>query len=93
MRFPYLKTVVATLKTFDHKPASVGGVTMPESSWDFSHAPMGLSRFPPNIEQISVEHAATCSWLVTRRNDIELRFPLTDEDCEHLARLLRERKA
>jgi hypothetical protein len=64
---------------------------MPEPSFDFTHAAKGLSRFPPNVEQISIEREATRTWLVARRNEIVLRFPLSDEDCEHLARVLRER--
>ena len=56
--------------------------------WEFSHAESGMTRFPPNVEQISVEREATRTWLVARRNDVVLRFPLTEEDCRHLARLL-----
>lgn len=57
----------------------------------FSHADNGMTRFPPNVEQISVEHASLYTWLVARRNDLELRFPLTDADCRHLALLLTQR--
>src|SRR6266849_1041605 len=56
-----------------------------------SHAEKGLTRSPPNVVQISVEREATRTWLIARRNDVVLRFPLREEDCEHLARLLRER--
>lgn len=48
-----------------------------------------MTRFPPNVEQITVERDPSVTWLVTRRNDVVLRFPLTDEDCCHLAALLR----
>ncbi len=55
---------------------------------DFTHAEGGLTRFPPNVEQISIEREATRTWLVARRNDVVLRFPLRDEDCRYLAGLL-----
>jgi hypothetical protein len=55
---------------------------------EFTHAERGMTRFPPNVEQITVEHESTRTWLVTRRNDVELRFPLNDADCRHLASLL-----
>jgi hypothetical protein len=61
---------------------------MPDPSYEFRHADAGLTRFPPNVEQISVEREATRTWLVTRRNDMVLKFPLTDADCRHLAALL-----
>lgn len=61
---------------------------MADPSFDFSHADRGLTRFPPNVEQISVEREATCTWLIARRNDVVLRFPLRDDDCRHLAALL-----
>jgi hypothetical protein len=55
---------------------------MPEqdATFTFSHADKGMTRFPPNVEQISVEHESLCAWLVVRRNDLKLRFPLTDAD-------------
>ena len=61
---------------------------MSDPSVDFKHAERGLSRFPPNVEQISIEREATRTWLIVRRNEIVLRFPLRDEDCRHLAALL-----
>jgi hypothetical protein len=64
------------------------GVNMVDPSFEFSRADKGLIRFPPNVEQITVEHETTCSWLITRRNDVVLRFPLAPEDCRHLADLL-----
>ena len=39
----------------------------------FSHAENGMTRFPPNIEQLSVQRDSTITWLVARRNDLELR--------------------
>jgi hypothetical protein len=54
----------------------------------FSHAESGMTRFPPNVEQLSVNRESTVTWLVARRNDVELRFPLNEEDRRHLARLL-----
>ena len=55
---------------------------------DFSHAETGLTRFPPNVEQITVERDRFCTWLVVRRNDTTLRLPLNEADCHHLALLL-----
>jgi hypothetical protein len=63
------------------------------SGFEFSHAKQGLTRFPPNVEQISVERELLTTWLIVRRNDLTLRFPLTDEDCTHLAALLTEKDA
>jgi hypothetical protein len=63
-------------------------VAMADDSFKFSHAEKGLSRFPPNIEQITVEHDPLRTWLVVRRNDTQLRFPLNEDDCHHLAKLL-----
>jgi len=60
------------------------------SAFEFSHAKQGMTRFPPNVEQITVEHESVLTWLVTRRNDVTLRFPLTSVDCEHLASLLKK---
>ena len=54
----------------------------------FSHADTGLTRFPPNVEQVTVERGPTVTWLVARRNDEVLRFPLTEDDRRHLAALL-----
>ena len=55
---------------------------------EFSHAENGLSRFPPNVEQITVKRESCTTWLVVRRNDVELRFPMSREDRQHLAKLL-----
>jgi hypothetical protein len=55
---------------------------------DFSHAESGMTRFPPNVEQLRVERDSATTWLVARRNDVELRFPLKEEDRRHLARLI-----
>ena len=68
------------------------GVNMVDHSFEFSLAEKGLTRFPPNVEQITIEREATCVWLVTRRNDVVLRFPLSDEDCRHLADLLTQNR-
>jgi hypothetical protein len=65
---------------------------MADPSFDFAHAEKGLTRFPPNVEQITVERESTCTWLIARRNDVVLRFPLRDEDCHHLAALLIPRR-
>jgi hypothetical protein len=54
----------------------------------FLHGDIGLTRFPPNVEQLRVERASGRTWLIVRRNDLELRFPLSPADCRHLARLL-----
>jgi hypothetical protein len=55
---------------------------------EFYHADSGMTRFPPNVEQLSIVRESTVVWLVARRNDLELRFPLDDGDRQHLARLL-----
>jgi hypothetical protein len=55
---------------------------------EFTHSECGMTRFPPNVEQIHIEHASAMTWLVIRRNDTELRFPLSEEDRQYLARLL-----
>jgi hypothetical protein len=55
---------------------------------DFSHAENGITRFPPNIEQLRIERDSTVTWLVARRNEVELRFPLKEDDRRYLARLL-----
>lgn len=54
----------------------------------FHHAELGMTRFPPNVEQIAVHHEGGWIWLTARRNDTELKFPLSPEDARHLARLL-----
>lgn len=61
---------------------------MSDPSFEFSHAPAGMTRFPPNIEQIAVEREALATWLVVRRNDVTLKFPLQEADCRYLAGLL-----
>jgi hypothetical protein len=55
---------------------------------EFSHSECGMTRFPPNVEQIHIEHASTTTWLIVRRNDTEIRFPLSEGDRRHLAFLL-----
>jgi hypothetical protein len=47
-----------------------------QDTFAFSHADKGMTRFPPNIEQISVENESLWTWLIVRRNDVKLRFPL-----------------
>lgn len=56
----------------------------------FSHGESGMTRFPPNVESVLVQHDTTVSWLIVRRNDTELRLPLYDEDRLFLARRLLE---
>ncbi len=58
----------------------------------FAHAENGMTRFPPNVEQILVERESLRTWLIVRRNDMKLKFPLTDDDCEYLAALLTRRQ-
>lgn len=55
----------------------------------FCHAQRGMTRFPPNVESLTVERAGGWVWLVARRNDAEMRFPLAPEDVEHLVTLLK----
>lgn len=66
---------------------------MSDPGFDFSPSESGLTRFPPNVEQIRVEREAVRTWLVVRRNDTTLRFPLTEADCQHLANLLTQASA
>jgi len=57
----------------------------------FKHADTGMTRFPPNVEQISVRRESNrVWWLVARRNDVELRFPLEQADRDHLVKLLQD---
>jgi hypothetical protein len=63
-------------------------VNMDDPVFVSSHATEGLTRFPPNVEQLTVERESTCIWLVARRNDVVLRFPLSEDDGRHLAALL-----
>lgn len=51
----------------------------------FQHGVSSLTRFPPNVEVIRVEVSGPTAWLVARRNDVEIRFPLAGEDCRFLA--------
>jgi hypothetical protein len=60
------------------------------NAFEFCHAEQGMTRFPPNVEQITVKHESFRTWLIARRNDVTLRFPLTESDCEHLIKLLTE---
>lgn len=55
---------------------------------DFFHAESGMTRFPPNVEKLTVQRDPTVTWLVARRNDIELKFPLNEDDRRHLAKLI-----
>ena len=54
----------------------------------FKHAEKGMTRFPPNIEQIRVDRDVARVWLIVRRNDTELKFPLDEADVQHLVALL-----
>lgn len=55
----------------------------------FEHSEAGMTRFPPNVEQITVRRDHTVTWIIMRRNDLELRFRLNADDCRHLANLLK----
>ncbi|MCI0552300.1 MAG: hypothetical protein L0287_15220 [Anaerolineae bacterium] len=55
---------------------------------DFIYSQKGLTRFPPNVEQILIERESTVTWLIARRNDVVLRFPLNRDDCRQLVDLL-----
>jgi hypothetical protein len=68
--------------------ASIGESESDQDAFAFSHADKGMTRFPPNVEQIVVERDPLKKWLVVRRNNIKLRFPLSEADCRHLAALL-----
>ena len=54
----------------------------------FQHAENGMTRFPPNIEQIDVGRGINGVWLRVRRNETVLKFPLGNKDVEHLIVLL-----
>jgi hypothetical protein len=45
---------------------------MVDPQFAFERAASGLSRFPPNIELISVEREESATWLVVRRNEVVL---------------------
>ena len=51
-------------------------------------ADRGMTRFPPNVESLSVEWSGDTAILAARRNDTVLRFPLDVETRLHLVRLL-----
>ena len=55
---------------------------------EFSHAERGMTRFLLNIAQLRVACESMTMWLIARRNEIELRFPLNEKDRVHLAGLL-----
>jgi hypothetical protein len=77
--------------TFALPRISMGVVMGEQSTFDFLHAETGMTRFPPNVEQITVERESTRAWLVAWRNDVTLRFHLTEADCQYLAKLLTPR--
>lgn len=54
----------------------------------FYPAETGMTRFPPNVEQITVEISGPLAWLIARRNETVLRFPIEPKDCDHLISLL-----
>lgn len=54
----------------------------------FVRAERGMTRYPPNVEQLTVEGQGNTVWLVARRNDVTMRFPMTRDDAMHLAKLL-----
>jgi hypothetical protein len=47
-----------------------------------------MSRNPPNWESIKVETDGVFTYLIARRNDVELKFAMVREDCLYLAELL-----
>jgi hypothetical protein len=54
---------------------------MPYSTFPkFNHGEIGLTRFPPNVEQVTIRREFSAIWLVVRRNDAS--------DCRYLADLL-----
>jgi hypothetical protein len=62
---------------------------MPSSALPkFDHGEIGLTRFPPNVEQVTIKRESGVTWLVARRNEVEIKFPLNTDDCRHLAGLL-----
>jgi hypothetical protein len=87
MRFPNKRMRFIPARILAPRDISAG-VNMADPSFEFSLGEKSLTRFPPNVEQITVERESLRTWLITRRNDVILRFPLTDDDCQHLAALL-----
>ncbi len=56
---------------------------------NFTHAELAITRFPPNIEQVSVKHCEDgIAYLTARQNNIKLEFRLNREDRKHLMHLL-----
>ncbi|WP_292223927.1 hypothetical protein [Brevundimonas sp.] len=54
----------------------------------FHHSQSGMTRYPPNVEQLTVEKQGSFWILTARRNDVTLRFPLDETDRTKLAALL-----
>lgn len=56
----------------------------------FNLADNGMTRFPPNVEQITVERGrGSVAWLTVRRNEETWRFSLKESEADHLIGLLR----
>lgn len=59
----------------------------------YTHAECGMTRNPPNVEQISVRVEGETAYLRLRRNDVEMSLPLKGADCRHLCGLLEDAAA
>lgn len=58
------------------------------AEFPFQHAESGMTRFPPNVEKITVERDSLRVWLTVTRNETVIRLPLEAADVTHLLRLL-----
>jgi len=67
----------------EHPPCSGLGLDMP-----FSHGETGMTRFPPNVESISVRVESSRAWLIVSRNDTSLTFAMGAADALELAKRL-----
>jgi RNase P/RNase MRP subunit p29 len=54
----------------------------------FENCENGLVREPVNVEQVTVKTESTRVWLCIRKNDLELKFDLKEDQARHLAGLL-----
>ncbi|MBO6550736.1 MAG: hypothetical protein JJ964_14090 [Rhizobiales bacterium] len=61
---------------------------MPWTYKPFENCKNGLVREPVNVEQITVKTESTRVWLCIRKNDLELKFDLKEDQARHLSELL-----
>jgi hypothetical protein len=80
MRFPKMYVTACLMEghAFQRPLASIGVVMAEQDAFVLSYAGKGMTGFPSNVEQITVEHASLCRWPVVRRNDTTLKFPINE---------------